>query len=187
MRIASTESTASSSPPISAASTAAASMLGEPFERIAVEAPRALSARKIGRESENGSSVQYASSNFGRSAVSTEGKRAKAKSSARCVRVQKSTGKRQRPTILKLLDPPDFGEPVGIGTRGRAVPGDGGVHVEERPIGVEDESAWHRGPSASEPRLGQQSRKRPSTDVVEAGIDHAIAHDLGQQRGVEFG
>ena len=66
------------------------------------------------------------------------------------------------------------------------MPADGGMHSKSV-HSVEDESAGHRKPSVSESRLGQQGRDRPSADVVDARVDHAVAYDLGQQRGIEFG
>src|SRR5262249_62391983 len=110
--------------------------------------------------------------------------------------------KRQRPGIFELLGPPDLGETLGVGTRGRAIAADGGMHVEKRAIGIEDESAWH-GPTLrmreamvaqnracraapeaarSKPRPGQESRERPAADVVDAGLGGAGAHDLDQER-----
>src|SRR3954452_18715367 len=63
----------------------------------------------------------------------------------------------------------------------------GGMRVEECPIGVEDEGAGHREPPVSESWLGQKGWDRPSADVVDARVDGAVAYDLGQQRGIEFG
>src|SRR5262249_14395447 len=58
-----------------------------------------------------------------------------------------AAGERQRPGVFELLAAPDFGETVGVGACRGAMPADGGVHVEQRPIGVEDESARHGGSS----------------------------------------
>ena len=35
--------------------------------------------------------------------------------------------------------------PVGVGAGSAAMPADGGVYVEQRPVGIEDESARHGG------------------------------------------
>ena len=58
MRIASTENTASRSPPICAFSTAAPSIFGEPFDRIAVFMPFAFNAASAARASGNASSLK---------------------------------------------------------------------------------------------------------------------------------
>src|SRR6266404_8160852 len=120
--------------------------------------------------------------------------------------IEIAAGERQRPAIFELLGTPELGETIGIGPGGRPIPADGGMHVEKRAIGIEDESAWHghalrmrptmiarrqaRGTdptdARSKPRLGQQGRKRPSTDVVDAGEGDAVAHDLDQHRSVEL-
>jgi hypothetical protein len=55
----------------------------------------------------------------------------------------------------------------------------GGMQVEECPVGVEDECAGHREPPVSESRLGQQGWDRPPADVVDARVDRAVAYDLG--------
>src|SRR5262249_49304873 len=57
--------------------------------------------------------------------------------------IEKTAGKRQRPAIFELLATPELGETIGIGPGDRPIPADGGMRVEKRAIGIEDESAWH--------------------------------------------
>src|SRR5215831_6678494 len=193
MRIASTERTASRSPPMLAASTAAASIFGEPFDRIAVDSARVGKSveRQIGAE-------QFRLERLVDRRKAREGQIERA--FGQRPEIEIAARKRQRPGIFELLGPPDLGETLGVGTRGRAIAADGGMHVEKRAIGIEDESAWH-GPTLrmreamvaqnracraapeaarSKPRLGQESRERPAADVVDAGIGDAVAHDLDQ-------
>src|SRR6516165_9609584 len=96
-----------------AASTAAASIFGEPFDRIAVASPRALRSGKIARALRQRPEIEIAA------------------------------GERQRPAIFELLGTPELRETIGIGPSGRLIPADGGMRVEKRAIGIEDESAWH--------------------------------------------
>src|SRR5262249_47888699 len=57
--------------------------------------------------------------------------------------IEIAAGERQRPAIFELLDTPELRQTIGIGPGGRPMPADGGMHVEKRVIGIEDESAWH--------------------------------------------
>src|SRR5205807_2468815 len=57
--------------------------------------------------------------------------------------IEIAAGESQRPAIFELLGTPELGETIGIGPGGRPIPADGGMHVEKRAIGIEDESAWH--------------------------------------------
>ena len=48
-----------------------------------------------------------------------------------------TAGQRMGPGVFDLLDPPHFGEAVGIRSGRRAVAGDRGIEVEQRAVGVE--------------------------------------------------
>src|ERR1700752_534004 len=66
-------------------------------------------------------------------------------------------GRRQHPGIFELLGSPDLGETVPLGSRRTAMACDRGVHIKERAIGVEHESAYghHILPTSSrKPRSG---------------------------------
>jgi hypothetical protein len=60
--------------------------------------------------------------------------------------IQVAAGERQRPGIFELFAAPDLGEALRIGAGRGAMAGDGGVHVEQGSVGVEDESARHGSP-----------------------------------------
>ena len=111
-------------------------------------------------------------------------------------------GERQGPGIFELLQPPDFGEAVGVGAGRGAMPRDRGMDVEQGAIGIEhvDTGATHGLISIGlisiaviapmlliDPRHRQQRRDRTAADVVDARIDDTVAHDLEQHRRVELG